>query len=302
MAGYDGGDRRVEPVEDRQDVAGQAVAALFGIDLGELAALMNEEDDGIRAGRLELGHKRVCGRCLVRKVKAGNSGRSDDQSRLLEGFADEADLDRADLADRGRGEQGAAVVAEDIAGEIFEAGAGERLQPAGFAAGVLAAAAGLHAQKLGRALVEFMVADRREAEAEHVHGVDGRLVEKVSRSERRGADQVAGSDSDRVGMAGPRTLQRRCKLRRAAHAGGDDAAIRLRDLHRVRGRFDIAVEVVDGEDLDLDRHARAERGGSRRAAGQRRQCKQRSNPAEHQRPISRNGWAIGSGWAKMSFR
>ena len=55
----------------------------------------------------------------------------------------------------------------------------EPLDPAGQARGVFLAAAVLHPQELGAALVEFVVADRRELQAHQVHCVDGRLVEEV---------------------------------------------------------------------------------------------------------------------------
>ena len=68
--------------------------------------------------------------------------------------------------------------------------------------GVPGAAAILHAQQLGPAAIEFVIADRVEIEPDQVHRQDGRLVEEAGRDERRGADQVAGRDGETVGMAG----------------------------------------------------------------------------------------------------
>ena len=52
MAGNDRHDRRIELVENRQDVAGEAVAALLLEIVRNLAALVDEEDDRVRARRL----------------------------------------------------------------------------------------------------------------------------------------------------------------------------------------------------------------------------------------------------------
>ncbi len=85
-----------------------------------------------------LRHKRVRGRRFIGEVQARNSGGADQGAGFLQRFADEADPDRADLADRGRREQAAAVGAEDIRREILEARAGERLEAARDARRVLA--------------------------------------------------------------------------------------------------------------------------------------------------------------------
>ena len=141
---------------------------------------------------------------------------------------------------------------------------------------VLAAAAALHPQQLGRALVELVVADRGEAEPEQVHRVDRRLVEEIGRGERRGADQVAGGDGDRVGMALPRA----CSSAAASCAAPPTRAfsmraVGLRDRRPARRRFDIAVEIVDREDLHLDRRGRRVREGG---ADLRRASRQATGP------------------------
>ena len=62
------------------------------------------------------------------------------------------------------------------------------------------AAALLHALELGRALVELVVADRVEVEADLVHRLDRGLVVEQRRHERRCADQVAGGDDEAVAV------------------------------------------------------------------------------------------------------
>ena len=184
-------DRRVELVEDRQDVAGKALAALLFVSVGHFPALVDQEHDRVRALRLQLRDQRVGDRGFVLELKPGDPAGADQRLRFLEGLADETDLDRPDLADRGRREDGRAVASDHIRREIFETRAGERLEPARHASRVLFASALLHPQKLGRALVELVVADRGEAEAQQVHRIDRRLVEEIGRGERRGADEVA---------------------------------------------------------------------------------------------------------------
>ena len=139
--------------------------------------------------------------------------------RVAQGQADNADRHRAialaEAADGVSGKERAAVLGADIGGEVAEAGAGEiRVEPAGPASGVLRAAAILHAQQLGAAAIEFVVADRGEIEADQVHRQDGRLVEKLGGDERRGADQVAGRDHDAVRLVRAQLPRRRRRDRR----------------------------------------------------------------------------------------
>ena len=95
---------------------------------------------------------------------------------------------------------------DDIGGEILEARSGEGLDRAGLAVGVLLAAALLHALQFGRALVEFMIADRGKLEPGQAQRLDRRLVEEQRRRNRAGADQVPRGDRHAVG--GPHLLQR----------------------------------------------------------------------------------------------
>ena len=161
---------------------------------------------------------------------------------------------------------------------------------------VLFASALLHPQKFGRALVELVVADRGEAEAQQVHRIDRRLVEEIGRGERRGADEVARGDRDRVGIALTRLPKRGGELRRAADPHLEHRPVRLRDRHRVRRRLDIAVEIVDRENLHLDRRGwrLCDRRPDLRRACRKQQGRERGRqPADHRagRPGSARGSA-----------
>ena len=62
-------------------------------------------------------------------------------------------------------------------------------------------AAVLHALELVRALVELVVADGRDVQAERVHRLDRRLVVEERREQRARADEVAGADEVRLVVA-----------------------------------------------------------------------------------------------------
>ena len=93
------------------------------------------------------------------------------------------------------------------------------------------------------ALVELVVADRRDIQAGLVERVDRRLVVGDEGLERRGTDQVTGSSERRVRVLRAQLLDRTGEYSRTCGAG-----------ERVVG--DPAVEVVRGQDLHVDRVAR----------------------------------------------
>ena len=96
------------------------------------------------------------------------------------------------------------------------------------------------------ALVELVVADRVQVQADHVHGLDGRLVVEERRQQRARADEVTGRDDERVAVRlGERTHVGREVLGAACVHGADTAAGAGR-------RLEVSVEVVEGEELDLD--------------------------------------------------
>ena len=106
-----------------------------------------------------------------------------------------ATLHAAEALDRVRREDRlAGRLVLHVGGEELEVGALERVAVLAAVDGM--AAAVLHAQELGDALVELVVADAVEVEAEQVQRLDRRLVVEQRREERRGADEVAGRDDD----------------------------------------------------------------------------------------------------------
>ena len=122
-----------------------------------------------------------------RKSKPGHALGRDDRGRALERHADEGDLGvRLEALDRvRRGTAVAASLGHDVGGEELEVGAGEVV--AVEAAVDRVAATLLHAQQLVGALVELVVADGVDVEADLVHGLDGRLVVEQRRQQRAGA-------------------------------------------------------------------------------------------------------------------
>ncbi len=103
-----------------------------------------------------------------------------------------------------------------------------------------------------------MVADGGDVEVQLVHGLDGRLVVEQPGEQRAGADHVAGRGGDGVGVALAGRPQGLREVLGTARRHGLLAAVRLELLDRAGGalrRFEVAVEVVEGEQLDVDRAA-----------------------------------------------
>lgn len=92
-------------------------------------------------------------------------------------------------------------------------------------------------------LVELVVAHRVEVEADHVHGLDGGLVVEEGGEQRAGSDEVAGRHHHRV-VVGPLEL---------ADVGGQVLGPARRHAGEQPRRLQVAMEVVDGEQLHLDR-------------------------------------------------
>ena len=260
-------DRGIEPVEDRQDVAREA-GALAGVEgRVDIGALVDQQDDRVGAFGAQAGRQRVGGLGLVGEAVTRRPGGRDEDAGLLERHADEAQPDPAELAHRGAGKQRLALRVEHVGREVSEPCAFERVELAGLAQRVLAAAAVLHPPQLGGAAVELVVADRGETEPEAVQRDDRRFVEKVSRHERAGPDQIARGDGDRVVLAIAQLRQRGAEASRAAElllallAGGEPG-------RRAGGVLDVAVEIVEPENLDRLDRCLSRRFRNRRAGGQ----------------------------------
>jgi hypothetical protein len=104
----------------------------------------------------------------------------------------------------------------------------------------------LHAEQLRGALVELVVAHGVQVEADRVHCLDRRLVVEQAGQQRAGSDDIARRDHDRV-LVG---------LLERAHMGGEvlgPAGVDGADpATRAGWRLDVAVEVVQRQDLDFD--------------------------------------------------
>ena len=129
---------------------------------------------------------------------------------------------------------------DHIGGQEGEVGAGELpvlevfvQTESGVRIGRVVAAA-LHAQQLLAAVVELVIADGIEVEADAVHGLDGRLVMEQRRQQRARADQVARRHHRVQRVRGPQAVDDGGQARHARIAAGG---------------FEIAVEIVEGDQL-----------------------------------------------------
>lgn len=122
-------------------------------------------------------------------------------------------------------------------------------------------ASALHAQQLGPAFIELVVARARKVQAKSAQGEHGRFVVEQRREQRRPADVVAGRHDHGVGVGRLQSRDVRGKILDATHRDLADAAVRA---HR---GLQVAVEVVEREDLHLDERWR--RLGQLRPAGLR---------------------------------
>jgi hypothetical protein len=240
-----------QPGEDRQDVAFELGAGVLAEERIDLTALMQQQNDRVGPLRLELRRERVGGLGLVGEMIALGGGGRSQQAGVLQRHPDEADLDRAELANGGAGEQRLSAAIEHVRGQVGELCALEGLvEAARHALGEHRTAALLHALELTDALVEFVVADRGERQAHPIERHDRRLVEKIGRGKRARADEIAGGDGDRFGMA--LTQMRKC----SPEARGP-AELRLHRLaagvigRGALGHLDVAMEIVDRENLDF---------------------------------------------------
>ena len=127
------------------------------------------------------------------------------------------------------------------------------------------AAAVLHAQKLGLALVELVVADGGDLEAHGGEGFDAGLIVEQRRQQRARADQVAGGHEYAVLLVRAQLLDERRHVLGPAGGDGDLLGLVLwvGDGDTARRRPEVAVKIVDGQ--DRDDHVRRWRRGRWRA-------------------------------------
>ena len=172
---------------------------------------MDQHHDRVDALALEHRHELVGGLHLVGELQPGDAAGGDDARGVLEGHPDEADLRAVHVLDGVRRKDrlvGPGVL--HVRGQVVELRALEGVVGAGVLVvravrAVVDAAAAGHPLELLVALVELVVADGGDVEAELVHRLDGRLVVERGGEQRRGADDVAGRDGQGVagGPCGP---------------------------------------------------------------------------------------------------
>ena len=128
-------------------------------------------------------------------------------------------------------------------------------------------AAILHPQQFVLALVEFVIADRGDREPHHRQRLDGGLVVEHRRQKRAGADQVAGGDEDRVLVALAKLPDQRRHVLGAAGRHHDlfGLVVGIGDPDAARRRPQIAVEIVDRENSQIDRRGVSAAGKRGRA-------------------------------------
>src|SRR6185436_17433071 len=147
-----------------------------------------------------------------------------DAGRALEREADESDLGPAEAPGLvSREDRLAVALLDDVRSEVLERSA--VIAVAVLAAVDRVAATVLDPEQLVDALVELVVADRRDIEPDGVHRLDRRLIVECCRDQRRAADEVTSSDLERA--LGVRSMQGldvgREELHPARGCGADDA-------------------------------------------------------------------------------
>ena len=244
--------RWVELLDDVDDGAGDARA--FVVVPGREAAFMDQHDDGFHALGTQLRHQLVDRFGLIVEAQALDAAGRDDARRAAQREPDEGHGDAFEGLDLIGGEQGLAGLEVPGAGrEVVVARAGEGVRA--LAAGRRVAAALLLAQQLGRAVVELVVADGAHRQAHLAECLDRRLVVEQRREQRAGAYQVTGRDEDVVRALRTEVAHDTRDIGRAAGMHGDGLAgvLRIEDPDALRRGQQIAVEIVQRQDADVDR-------------------------------------------------
>jgi hypothetical protein len=97
----------------------------------------------------------------------------------------------------------------------------------------------LHPQQLGWALIELVIANGMDLEANQVHRLDRRLVVEKRRDEGRSADEVACGDDNRMAGAALRLAQ----VGRQEVGASDGLAL------PGTGGGKMSMEIIDRQDL-----------------------------------------------------
>src|SRR5690606_29657632 len=229
-------------------------ATLFPYTTLFRSTLVQQHDDGLDAGSLQLLRRRVGGLHLVEEVDGGHAAGGDQRGGALQRHPDEAHVDAVDGTHLGARQQGLArvgltILVDHVGGQPLEVGAGVRLVREVAAVDRVAATV-LHAQQLGGALVELVVAHRADVEADRVEALHGRFVVEQTRQERRAADEVTGRHGQ--GLVGQRHLAQVLQRRGQVLHPTDEVLLRiLRRGQRVRTGLEVAVVVVERQQLHV---------------------------------------------------
>ena len=182
---------------------------------------------------------------LVVELQPCHTGRRHDRGCALQRHADEGHLVAQEVLHTDtRKQRRAAADVLYIGREEFEVGTAKRAivqvcrqtQPGERVGRVVAAV--LHAQQLGLAFVELMVADGVEVDTDPVHGFDRGLVLEQCRREWAGTDHVASGHHRMQAVGGFQLLD----------LGGETCHTRV--AGRTFARFDVTMKVVEADQLD----------------------------------------------------
>ncbi|SOZ12494.1 protein of unknown function [Cupriavidus taiwanensis] len=265
----------IELVDDRHDGAVQSRAALVVHRArGGRSAFMQQHHDRIDVLLAQFRNQLIDRiRLGLERQACGARGRHH-RRRVLQRHADKGHLGPVEGLDLVcRQQRLAGRLVDDIGGQVLELRPGVRaVGHACVHADNAAPAVGrprkapaiLQPQQLIAALVELMIAHRRDLQAHLAQHIDGRLLMERPGNQRRSADHVAGSHHHVIRILRLQALDQRGQVsgtaRRnpcASRVGGilhHDAAAR---------RFQVTVEIIEPDDLDRYRSIRGG-GGTRR--------------------------------------
>nr|GEU28080.1 hypothetical protein [Tanacetum cinerariifolium] len=263
---------RVEALDDVGHGTGQFAAIGLVEFFGGAAALVDQRHEHAHALLAQFRQLTVDGVRFVDEFEAGDARGQRRFGSTFQDRADERDLDavgRLDLVGRQHRLAGGHV--DHVGGQVRKPGAAEiGFVLAGLVHARRLAAAALLTQQLHAAAVEFVVAHRAGAQAQQVHGADGGFIRPHGGDGGTGAHQVARADEQQLGVVAAPGLQRGADGVDAARVHGARTAA-LRAVPHVLARFQVAVKIVERDQLDVDqpggRRVRFGGLGQRRGTG-----------------------------------
>ena len=253
VAGDHDVDRAVEFLHDVDDRAGDARA--FIVVAGRQAAFVDQHHDGLDAARLQFGDQRIHRLGLVAEFEPGRADRRDDVRRALQRQADEGDRNAFELPDLVGGKHG-------LAGALLDRAGGEivkfRARETDAAPGICRPGGSRHSASAAIRPCPRRIRDcrRRRAPAPSStalrwwarHGTSPTETgwRRSDRRPRRRSCCLCPSRSCLTSVA----------MCSAPPAGDDDLfglVVGIGDPDAARRRAQVAVEIVDRENAQLDR-------------------------------------------------